>query len=179
MPYRKRGQSTGYPKSLIWAYAMLAIVSIGVVLYLQQIVLNRQVHAFSSFLIKMASQKVLNICSDFAEIELQRENFEAAKTIGDRDLIDAYRKQIEGRQARLRDQISDYQQIMLKLGNFREKIVKIEFTSHVKTLIREKAFSKVQATRLAASHYEMLAKDTDAVTVDTMRQACRENLVKF
>ncbi|MCP4118896.1 MAG: hypothetical protein GY737_26570 [Desulfobacteraceae bacterium] len=170
---------TGSQKGLIWIYAVLVFVSIGVALYLKQVVLPAQEQEFSSFLIRLACHQGLNICRGFAEIELQREKLEVAEALGDRELIDAYRKQIEDNRARVRDQLSFYKEILLKLGNFSEKIVNTEFSSYARTLIQDKSFSKVHAARLAASNYKLLAGSRDSVNIDTIRLACKENLVKF
>jgi hypothetical protein len=179
MSDRKGKESKGPQNGLILAYVILTLVGIGVLLYLKQVVLPRQEQEFSSFLIKIASKQIMNICREFTEIELQQKNLELAKELGDRNLIEAYRKQIEGRQAGVRAQITDYQDIILKLGAFREKIVKIEFAVYAKALIKEKSFSMVHAARLVNSDYQMIAGDKDGVNADTIRRACKENLVKF
>jgi hypothetical protein len=179
MSDRNRPGSTGRQKGLLWAYAVLTLVSLGVFTYLKQIVLPSQEHEFSSFLIKISSQQVLNICREFAEIELQQNNLKLAEELGDRALIDAYRQQIKARHEGVGAQITDYQDIILKLGAFREKIVKIEFAAHAKALIKEKSFSMVHAARLVNSDYQVIAGDKDGVNEETIRRACKENLVKF
>ena len=175
----KKWESGESRMGLILAYVMLTFVSISVLLYLKQVVLPRQQHEFSSFLIRISSHQVINICREFAEIEVQRKNLKSAEKLGDRNLTDAYIKQIEARQKGLQAQVSDYQEIILKLGDFREHIVNIEFTAYTQILINEKAFSKVHAIRLVKSDYHMLATSNDSVNPETMYQACKENLVNF
>jgi hypothetical protein len=176
---QKREELKSRQKGLLWAYAILTLVSIGVFLYLKQIVLPRQEQEFSSFLIKIASKQVMNICREFSEIELQQKSLESAKELGDSDLIEAYRNQIEGRQERVKIQITDYQDIILKLGDFREKIVNIEFAVYAKALIKEKSFSLAHAARLVKSDYKLFTGNKDLVNVEMIHQACKKNLVKF
>lgn len=175
----KKRESGESRKGLILAYVMLALVSISILLYLKQVVLPRQQHEFSSFLIRISSHHIMNICREFAEIEVQQKNLELAEQLGDRNLADAYLKQIEARQKGLQAQVSDYQELILKLGDFREDIVHIEFTAYTQVLIKEKAFSKVHAIRLVKSDYHMLAARIDSVNPETIYQACKENLINF
>jgi hypothetical protein len=179
MSYRKKKESTCPQKSLIWGYALLTLSSLGVLLYLKQFVLPRYEREFTSFLIRTASHQVMNICREFAEIELQQKNLEIAEELGDRNLIDAYREQIKGRRARMNVQISNYHEIILKLGDFREKIVNTEFKNYTQALMKEKSFSKIHAVRLVNSTYQQDAVNKDAVSVKMLHQACKENLVKF
>ncbi len=179
MADKKRKESKCSHKGFIWAYATLTLVSLGILLYMKQIVLPRQEHEFASFLIKIASQNIMKICEEVREIELQRTNLELAKELGDRELIEAYQRQIKDRQARMQSQVSDYQEIMLKLGGFKENIVNFQFTAHAEAFMNEKSFSRVHAVRMVRTDYKRLAGSKNNMDIEMIRQMCKENLVKF
>ena len=176
---KKRKEPKSSQKGFIWAYAILTLVSLGILLYMKQFVLPRQEHEFASFLIKIASQNIMKICQEVMAIEFQQKNLELAKELGDRELIEAYQRQIKDRQARMQSQVSDYQEIILKLGGLKENIVNFQFTAHAEAFMNEKSFSRVHAVRMVRSDYKRFAGSQNHMDIEMMRQMCKENLVKF
>lgn len=114
-------------------------------------------------------------CRELEEIDLKAKNLEIARQLGETELLNAFRKQIQEKEANTLDALSGYGEILRSLAEIERATVLEEFDRHAHHLVATKLFRQVQALRLVQEDYQKPGEGRgESLNLDAMRGRCRE-----
>jgi hypothetical protein len=129
----------------------------------------------AAVLIGTATREVAMACRELEEIDLKAKNLEIARQLGETELLNAFRKQIQEKEANTLDALSGYGEILRSLAEIERATVLEEFDRHAHHLVATKLFRQVQALRLVQEDYQKPGEGRgESLNLDAMRGRCRE-----
>jgi serine/threonine protein kinase len=123
-------------------------------------------------LIQSGSQKAWFTCIQFKQLKLKERGLQAAKLIGDTNLEEQIRKQIQDHEKNINDALSEYSAFLDQLAKAKSEIVAQEFDEYAGSLEKKQSFDQIQITRLMKRHYERYQGGEKSVSANAMDRDC-------
>ena len=169
-------------KLLIGGLVAIIVASAGIIVYLYQrppaiTIVNEgqpgEVQRQTAYnLIQSASQKAWFACIQLKELELKEKHTATAKLIGDSNLEQKFKKQIQDHRKNIDDALSEYTGFLVQLVDVDGKIVAQEFDHYARSLVQKESFNQIQITRLLKRHYERYSGGDKTVSAALMSKDC-------
>lgn len=114
-------------------------------------------------LIQTGIEQASLVCRESAQLPFKKENLQSAQEVGNPELVNSYKKNIEQINQNIVNGVSRYNQVLTQLAASRKTVVAEEF---------DKQSQKAMA-RLVREHYQLRSDNGKDLDLDTLRDICR------
>jgi serine/threonine protein kinase len=150
-------------KKLLWLFVIIAIVSVGISIYLIKnpngVVVIEKIqdptvqNEKAKVWINSAMDKAAFVCRESYNVALKRENMQLAIDSGATDMAHKYEIKIDEMERNIKDAASQYINFLQKLGELENSVVEEEFKKLVTLAQGEKAQVDVKRLKIINGHY--------------------------
>jgi serine/threonine protein kinase len=173
-------------KILIGGLVAMIMASVGTIVYLymrppditvvttglsdEQLMEAEQKTAYN--LIQSGSEKAWFTCTQFKQLKLKERGSQTAKLIGDTNLEEQIKKQIQDHRKNIDNALTEYSGFLVQLADAKYEIVTQQFDEYTRALGQKESFDQIQIARLVKRHYERHREGNKSVNAGMMDADC-------
>ncbi|HEY7553164.1 MAG TPA: protein kinase [Candidatus Binatia bacterium] len=176
----------GPTKAVIGALLAMILASVGTIVYLytrppditivetgignEQLIEVERKAAYN--LIQSGSEKAWFTCTQFKQLKLKERGSQTAKLIGDTNLEEQIKKQIQDHRKNIDNALTEYSGFLVQLADAKYEIVTQQFDEYTRVLGQKESFDQIQIARLMKRHYERHREGNKSVNAGMMDADC-------
>ena len=182
------GKSGAIPKIVIGGLVAMIIASLGTIVYLsmkprdivnviteiddEKLIEAQRKTAYN--LIQSGSKKAWFTCTQLKQLKLKERGSQTAKLIGDTNLEEQIKKQIQDHRKNIDNALAEYSGFLVQLADAKNEIVTQQFDEYTRALGQKESFEQIQIARLMKRHYERYHGGNNSVNAGMMDKGCAD-----
>ena len=123
-------------------------------------------------LIQSGSEKAWFTCTQFKQLKLKERGSQTARLIGDTNLEEQIKKQIQDHRKNIDNALTEYSGFLVQLADAKYEIVTQQFDEYTRALGQKESFDQIQIARLMKRHYERHREGNKSVNAGMMDHDC-------
>lgn len=123
-------------------------------------------------LIQSGSVKAWFTCTQFKQLKLKERGSQKARLIGDTNLEEQIKKQIQDHRKNIDIALIEYSGFLVQLADAKNEIVTQQFDEYTRALGQKESFEQIQIARLMKRHYERHREGNKSVNAGMMDNDC-------
>ena len=125
-------------------------------------------------LIQSGAEKAWFTCTQFKQLKLKERGSQTAKLIGDTNLEEQIKKQIQDHRKNIDNALTEYSGFLVQLADAQNEIVTQQFDEYTRALGQKESFEQIQIARLMKRHYERYRGGNSSVSAGMMDKDCED-----
>ena len=184
----EKGKIGAKSKIVIGSLVAMIIASVGTIVYLsmkppevsivttgisnEELIEAQRKTAYN--LIQSGAEKAWFTCTQFKQLKLKERGSQTAKLIGDTNLEEQIKKQIQDHRKNIDNALTEYSGFLVQLADAQSDIVTQQFDEYTRTLGQKESFGQIQIARLMKRHYEGYRGGNNNVSAGMMDKDCED-----
>ena len=123
-------------------------------------------------LVQSGAEKAWFTCTEFKQLKLKERGSQTAKLIGDTNLEEKIKKQIQDHRKNIHYALTEYSGFLGQLADAKHELVMQQFDEYMRALGQKESFEQIQITRLMKRHYEQYRGGQRSVNASMMDKDC-------
>jgi serine/threonine protein kinase len=182
----EKGKIGAKSKIVIGSLVAMIIASVGTIVYLsmkppevsivevgisdEQLIEAQRKTAYN--LIQSGAEKAWFTCTQFKQLKLKERGSQTAKLIGDTNLEEQIKKQIQDHRKNIDHALTEYSGFLVQLADAQNEIATQQFDEYTRALGQKESFEQIQIARLMKRHYEGYRGGNNSVSAGMMDKDC-------